>query len=74
MITIKKYLAIVLLAAIGATGLYGCGGESPTATPLPPTATTAPPTDTPAPPSPTTAAETGSGGSGTTAGGPPWIF
>src|SRR5689334_17762879 len=68
---LRKYLAIFVLGAIALIGLYACGGEAPTATPLPPTATPAPPppTDTPVPPAATAASNTGnSGSSGSTSG------
>lgn len=48
----RKAMALMMLVALGVFGLYGCGGETPTNTPLPPTvtiaatATTAPATAT----------------------------
>ncbi len=67
---VKRVIGLLCLAALFAIGLYGCGGDNPTATPLQPTATTAAaptsttaavavPTDTTAPvaaPTDTTAA------------------
>ena len=55
----KQTKAIVLtlvIMALSLVGLYACGGESPTATPIPPTVTPVPPTPTTAPATPTTAA------------------
>jgi len=63
---IRSALIVMTSVVIGATALYGCGGESPTATPVPaPTATTAPapPTATTAAAAPTTAAPTAATGS-----------
>jgi outer membrane lipoprotein-sorting protein len=59
---VKKVIGLVCLAVLFAIGLYGCGGDNSTATPLQPTATTAAvaaPTNTTAPvaaPTDTTAA------------------
>jgi hypothetical protein len=36
----KHAISLAVLVAVSALGLYGCGGENPTATPLVPTATT----------------------------------
>jgi hypothetical protein len=57
---IRSAIIVVTSIAIGATALYGCGGEAaPTATtvpPPPPTDTVAPPSPTPLPPTPTVVA------------------
>jgi len=56
---VKQTKAIILtlvIMALSLVGLYACGGESPTATPIPPTVTPVPPTPTTAPATPTTAA------------------
>jgi len=66
----RKFAIIALLLSLSVLGLYGCGAETPTPTPIPPTNTPEPPTATLEPPTPTTAAEsTTGGGTGTTGGG-----
>ncbi|RME80636.1 MAG: rhodanese-like domain-containing protein [Caldilineae bacterium] len=50
----KRILVTLLLAAMLALALAGCGGgQEPTPTPVPPTPTPVPPTPTPVPPTPT---------------------
>src|SRR5438105_2478478 len=79
---LKVVLASITLMAMAIFGLYACGGETPTATPIPPTATVAPPpptattavapTDTTAPALPTATsvtAEQGTSGTGTSGTG-----
>jgi outer membrane lipoprotein-sorting protein len=55
MIAAKRVLIISFFVALTAIGLYGCGGETPTPTPVSPTETPIPPTATPEPPTATAA-------------------
>jgi hypothetical protein len=52
----KAIIMTIVIMAIALVGLYACGGDAPTATPVPPTATAVPPSPTAAPATPTTAA------------------
>src|SRR5205823_5816641 len=52
----KAMVLTLVIMVLALFGLYACGGETPTATPVPPTATAVPPTATTAPATPTTAA------------------
>jgi hypothetical protein len=64
-----KYISILVIMTMMLSLLAACGGENPTATPIPPTATAVPPTATAVPPTATTEAMMGTTPEATTGTG-----